>query len=71
MKEEFIGFGPRGLASVVFAVIILNAALPHAQIVVNVAAVTIIFSVLLHGLTANPWASGFGRREKKRAEAAT
>ncbi len=60
-------FGPRGLASVVFAVIVLNAGLPHGKLVVYVAAVTIIFSILLHGITANPWARGFGRREEERA----
>lgn len=51
----FIGwFGPRGLASVVFAVIVLNQHLPGGGTVVATAACTIILSVVLHGLSANP-----------------
>jgi NhaP-type Na+/H+ or K+/H+ antiporter len=66
----FVGwFGPRGLASVVFAVIVLEAALPCSKTVGYVAAVTIMLSVLLHGLSANPWAEGFARREQQRAGA--
>ncbi len=64
----FMGwFGPRGLASVVFAVIVLDAALPNSSQVLEVAGITIILSILLHGLTALPWADGFARREQARA----
>ena len=47
-------FGPRGLASVVFAVIVVNEHLPGGGTVVATAACTIILSVVLHGLSANP-----------------
>ncbi len=68
----FMGwFGPRGLASVVFAVIVLGANLPDGNKVVSVVAVTIIFSILLHGLSAVPWARGFGRRAQIRMAAKT
>jgi NhaP-type Na+/H+ or K+/H+ antiporter len=59
----FMGwFGPRGLASVVFCVIVINADLPNAFLMTQVIAVTIILSILLHGMTANVWARGFGQR---------
>lgn len=62
----FIGwFGPRGLASVVFCVIVINANLPHESILKQVISVTVILSILLHGMTANIWAAGFGRRMQK------
>ncbi len=62
----FIGwFGPRGLASVVFCVIVVNANLPHESILKQVISVTVILSILLHGMTANIWATGFGRRMQK------
>ncbi len=64
----FMGwFGPRGLASVVFCVIVINEDLPHESILTQVVAVTVILSILLHGMTANPWANGFGRRAQQQA----
>jgi NhaP-type Na+/H+ or K+/H+ antiporter len=52
----FLGwFGPRGLASIVFAVILVeDANLAHESVVLNTIFVTVGLSVLLHGLTATP-----------------
>ena len=51
----FIGwFGPRGLASIVFAVIVEDAHLPHAGTIVAASYLTVGLSVLLHGLSAAP-----------------
>jgi NhaP-type Na+/H+ or K+/H+ antiporter len=51
----FIGwFGPRGLASIVFAVIVEDMHLAHAGTIVAVTYVTVGLSVLVHGLTATP-----------------
>lgn len=58
----FIGwFGPRGLASIVFAVMVLQnepALLGQRPIIATVLC-TIILSVILHGLSANPWVARF------------
>jgi NhaP-type Na+/H+ or K+/H+ antiporter len=65
----FIGwFGPRGLASVVFCVLVINANLPGESILTQVVAATIILSILLHGVSANLWAGGFGRRMQARQQ---
>ena len=49
----FIGwFGPRGLASIVFVVMALELDLPHENTIISVVACTIVFSILLHGLSA-------------------
>ena len=62
----FVGwFGPRGLASIVFAVIVVNAQLPHSGPIAMTAVCTIILSILFHGISANPWAQAFGRRHQK------
>jgi NhaP-type Na+/H+ or K+/H+ antiporter len=54
-EKLFMGwFGPRGLASIVFAVIIVNENLPGGSTIVVAAVYTIMLSVLLHGLSANP-----------------
>ncbi|MFM5517548.1 cation:proton antiporter [Aeromonas dhakensis] len=61
----FIGwFGPRGLASIVFAVMVLQnepALLGQRPIIATVLC-TIILSVILHGLSANPWVTRFKPR---------
>jgi NhaP-type Na+/H+ or K+/H+ antiporter len=59
----FVGwFGPRGLASIVFAVMVLQANLPSSGILTVTVAWTVILSILAHGLTAGPLAAAFGRR---------
>jgi NhaP-type Na+/H+ or K+/H+ antiporter len=57
----FLGwFGPRGLASIVFAVIMVEqGGLPHEGVIVATTAVTIGLSVLAHGLTAAPLAGRY------------
>jgi NhaP-type Na+/H+ or K+/H+ antiporter len=59
----FLGwFGPRGLASIVFAVILLDEAkLPHTHTLVLATAVTIGISVYAHGLTARPLTARYVR----------
>ncbi len=63
----FIGwFGPRGLASIVFVVMVVGENLPGNQTIMAVVSWTIILSVLLHGLSANPLASRYGGRSSAR-----
>jgi NhaP-type Na+/H+ or K+/H+ antiporter len=59
----FLGwFGPRGLASIVFAVIVVeDAHLPHVATILVATYFTIGMSVLLHGLTAAPLAQRYAR----------
>jgi NhaP-type Na+/H+ or K+/H+ antiporter len=64
----FMGwFGPRGLASIVFAVIVVEAKVPNSGIIAATAVCTIMLSIVAHGITANPWAKGFGERFAKRS----
>ena len=59
----FVGwFGPRGLASVVFALLAieeLGGTDPRVMVAVNTIAVTIVFSVIAHGITARPLATRY------------
>ena len=58
----FIGwFGPRGLASLVFALLALEELGSGADQAVAVIAVTVLLSVLAHGATARPLAASYGR----------
>jgi len=50
----FIGlFGPRGLATIVFAILILDAKLPDNDTIMLAAGWTVLLSVIAHGVTAN------------------
>jgi sodium/hydrogen antiporter len=59
----FLGwFGPRGLASIVFAVIVIEESrLPHEHLIVLAVYITAGLSVLAHGLTAAPLADRYAR----------
>jgi NhaP-type Na+/H+ or K+/H+ antiporter len=59
----FLGwFGPRGLASIVFAVIVIEeSALPHEALIVQAIYLTVGLSVLAHGVTAAPLANRYAR----------
>jgi NhaP-type Na+/H+ or K+/H+ antiporter len=52
----FLGwFGPRGLASIVFGVVVVEAAgLPHTSDIVAALTATVALSVVAHGVTAAP-----------------
>jgi NhaP-type Na+/H+ or K+/H+ antiporter len=54
----FVGwFGPRGLASIVFAVVVVEGGgLPHTSTLVTAIVVTVALSVVLHGVSAAPLA---------------
>ncbi len=63
----FMGwFGPRGLASIVFVVMVIGEKLPGNDTIVAVVAWTIVLSIVLHGLSANPLAAKYGRRVEAR-----
>jgi NhaP-type Na+/H+ or K+/H+ antiporter len=60
----FLGwFGPRGLASLVFAIIVLNAKLPGSKLIALVVICTVFFSLIAHGISANPLAKKMAGRE--------
>jgi NhaP-type Na+/H+ or K+/H+ antiporter len=57
-------FGPRGLASIVLGLIVLAEApmLAGREQIELVVALTVLFSVLLHGLTAAPLSAAYARK---------
>lgn len=63
----FLGwFGPRGLASIVFIVMVLDQKLPGGEQMAAAVTWTILLSVIAHGLTANPLANWYAGRIKAR-----
>ena len=64
LTRLFFGwFGPRGLATALFALLVLDE-FPHefSEEVLNLAINTVWISALLHGVTAAPFAKWYGKR---------
>lgn len=60
----FLGWiGPRGLASIVFAIIVVNEDVPGGELLAMVVVLTVFASLVAHGVSANPLAAWMGRRE--------
>ena len=62
ITSAFLGwFGPRGLASILFVLLILEELSPEIQSkLFAIVIVTVTLSVILHGLTAGPAARWYG-----------
>ncbi len=64
----FIGwFGPRGLASIVFAVIVFDAGVPGKETIAVTACCTVLLSIVAHGATANPLISMLASKRLRRS----
>jgi NhaP-type Na+/H+ or K+/H+ antiporter len=65
--QLFLGwFGPRGLASILFVLLILEESeVPHRDEIFSITIITVALSVLLHGVSAAPFAKLYGRLTKR------
>jgi sodium/hydrogen antiporter len=63
-------FGPRGLATIVFGVIVLNEKLPGNDTIIAVAGGTVLLSILAHGVSANPLVRAVAKRASETPAAA-
>ena len=66
----FLGwFGPRGLASILFALLIVEeAGVPHGEELLAITVVTVALSALFHGVSAAPLAKRYGRLAARMGE---
>jgi len=67
LTSAYLGwFGPRGLASILFALLILEKSdVPHKQEILVATIITVMSSILLHGLSAGPAARRYGEATAK------
>ena len=73
----FVGwFGPRGLASIVFTVLIVDEALPGVPLITTIVAATVALSIVAHGVTSawaarryGAWFEAAARRDPSMTEA--
>ena len=62
MKLFIAWFGPKGVASMLFALLVLNSAVPHNELVFGAASFVILMSILAHGLTDTVGSAWIARR---------
>lgn len=67
----FLGwFGPRGLASVLFSILVIKELpVPHSEQIFQIVIITVLLSVFAHGITAAPFSgiyAGMLNRDKNR-----
>lgn len=62
----FLGwFGPRGLATIVFTIMVININLPHGDTIFTIVSFTVMLSITLHGISAKPWVDRWVRNQKQ------
>jgi NhaP-type Na+/H+ or K+/H+ antiporter len=68
--QLFLGwFGPRGLASILFVLLILERSeILHRDELLSITVITVALSALLHGVSATPLAKLYGRRVQRMGE---
>ena len=73
ISKLFIGwFGPRGIASIIIvAIVVKEAGLAKDDVLVAITSIAVALSVYLHGVTAAPGASWFGRWATEETNSAT
>jgi sodium/hydrogen antiporter len=63
-------FGPKGVATMTFALFVLGSAVPDAERIAGIAALVVFVSIIAHGLTDQPGAEWMARRGQKQPEKA-
>jgi NhaP-type Na+/H+ or K+/H+ antiporter len=66
-KAFMAWFGPKGVATMTFSLLVLSQAIPEGERIFNLAALVVVCSVVAHGLTDTPGAEWIGRRAERRA----
>ena len=66
IERLFMGwFGPKGVATLTFAVLVLEEGIPGGQHIFNIAALAVFISVIVHGLSDQPGAEAMARHAQR------
>jgi sodium/hydrogen antiporter len=66
-KAFMAWFGPKGVATMTFALFVLGSSVPDAEPVASIAALTVFISIIVHGLSDHPGAEWMARRAELEA----
>jgi sodium/hydrogen antiporter len=69
-KAFIAWFGPKGVATMTFALFEFGSAVPEAERIASIAALTVFASIIAHGLTDHPGSEWMARHAEGRAVAA-
>jgi sodium/hydrogen antiporter len=67
-KAFMAWFGPKGVASMTFALFVLGSDVPEGDRVFNIAALAVFTSIIVHGLTDYPGSEWMGRHAEQERE---
>jgi NhaP-type Na+/H+ or K+/H+ antiporter len=70
-KAFIAWFGPKGVATMTFALFVLGSAVPDAERITGIAALAVFISIIAHGLTDHPGSEWMARRAEREPETAT
>jgi NhaP-type Na+/H+ or K+/H+ antiporter len=65
-KAFMAWFGPKGVATMTFSLLVLGKQIPNGERIFNLAALVVFTSIIVHGLTDTPGANWIGRRAEAR-----
>jgi sodium/hydrogen antiporter len=65
-KAFMAWFGPKGVATMTFSLLVLGREIPDGSRIFNIAALAVFCSILLHGLTDTPGSEWMARRSARR-----
>jgi sodium/hydrogen antiporter len=68
-KAFMAWFGPKGVATMTFALLVLGSEAAEGSRILNLAALAVLTSVIAHGLTDQPGSEWIGRHARRRAAA--
>ena len=66
-KAFMAWFGPKGVATMTFALLVLGSSAAEGERIANIAALAVLTSVIAHGVTDQPGSEWIGRRADRRA----
>ena len=65
-ERLFMGwFGPKGVATMTFALLVLNEGIDEGERIFHLAALAVITSIIAHGLTDTPGANWIARHAER------
>jgi sodium/hydrogen antiporter len=65
-KAFMAWFGPKGVATMTFALLVLSEGIPRGERIFNLAALTVLCSIVVHGVSDTPGAEWLARHVERR-----
>jgi NhaP-type Na+/H+ and K+/H+ antiporter len=66
-KAFMAWFGPKGVATMTFSLLVLSEGVPQGERIFNLAALAVLCSIVVHGVSDTPGAEWLARRAERRA----